>query len=75
MRNKLTIKNIIHPFKKKINVSSDKSLSIRCILLASIALGKSKIFNLLDSEDVNSTLQAVKKMGVTYKKKKNFIEL
>ena len=38
----LTIKNKIKKFNKKIQVSGDKSLSIRWVLLASQAIGKSK---------------------------------
>ena len=70
MKNQIKIESPIKPFKKQIEVSSDKSLSIRCILLSSIALGRSKIFNLLDSEDVNNTLKVIKKIGVNYIKKK-----
>ena len=47
MKNQVKINQTIKTFKKTIDVSSDKSLSIRCILLSSIAIGKSKIFNLL----------------------------
>ena len=52
----LSIKNKIKKFNKKIKVSGDKSLSIRWILLASQATGKSKAYNLLMSEDVLATL-------------------
>ena len=38
-------------------------------------MGRSKIFNLLNSEDVNNTLRAVKKIGVSYIKKKNYLEI
>ena len=75
MKTQVKIKKIINPFKKVITVSSDKSLSIRCILLSSIATGKSKIFNLLESEDVINALKAVKKIGVHYKKKNNYFEI
>ena len=75
MKNQITINNLIKPFKKQIIVSSDKSLSIRCILLSSIGIGKSKIFNILESEDVINTLKAVEKFGVKYLKKKNYIEI
>ena len=68
------IDNKIAPYKKKIQVSSDKSLSIRTILLASQAVGISKISNLLESEDVLNTLKTIKKLGINYKKKKNFIK-
>ena len=70
MKNQVKINQTIKTFKKTIDVSSDKSLSIRCILLSSIAIGKSKIFNLLESEDVMSAISAVKKIGVRVKKKK-----
>ena len=70
MPNDILIKKKIKPFINKIFVTSDKSLSIRCVLLASIAIGTSKIENLLESEDVLNTLRAVKKLGIKYKKKK-----
>lgn len=60
----------ILPYKKKIHVSSDKSLSIRTVLLASQAVGTSKITNLLESEDVLNSLKTIKKLGINYKKKK-----
>ena len=71
MTNHIKITNKIKPFKKKINVSSDKSISIRCVLLASQAIGQTKIYNLLESEDVMNTLKAIKKLGIKYKKIKN----
>ena len=65
-----TIKN----FNRRIDVDGDKSLSIRFALLASQAIGKSKAYNLLKSEDVVSTINCIKKLGVKIKwyKKKNF---
>tara|TARA_B100001029_G_scaffold178913_1_gene186730 strand:- start:930 stop:1277 length:348 start_codon:yes stop_codon:yes gene_type:complete len=75
VNNQVKIDKIISPFKKQINVSSDKSLSIRCILLASIAIGQSKIFNILKSDDVFNTLKVVKQIGVNYIKKKNYISI
>ncbi len=75
MTNHIFINSKIDSFKKKIEVTSDKSISIRCVLLASIAVGKSKISNLLESEDVLNSLEAIKKLGVDYKKKKNIYEI
>ena len=69
------IDNKIAPYNKKIQVSSDKSLSIRTILLASQAVGISKISNLLESEDVLNTLKTIKKLGINYKKKKKYYEI
>ena len=42
MTNELKIKNKIIPINKKIEVSGDKSLSIRWVLFASLASGKSR---------------------------------
>ena len=75
MKNQIKIRNRIKPFSKKIFVASDKSLSIRAILLSSIAIGKSNIYNLLESEDVYNALKVIKKLGVKFKKKKKFIEI
>ncbi len=69
MSNHIFINEKIVDFKKKISVASDKSISIRSILLASQAIGVSRISNLLESEDVLNTLKAIKKLGINYKKK------
>ena len=66
-----TIKN----FKKKISISGDKSLSIRWALLASQAIGKSRAYNLLKSDDVLKTLQCLKKLGTEVKLKKKYCEI
>ena len=55
MSNHIIIEKQISKFNKKIFVSSDKSISIRTILLASQAVGVSKISNLLESEAVSYT--------------------
>jgi len=75
MPNQILINKKISQFKKKIEVSSDKSLSIRAVLLASQAVGKSKLSNLLESEDVMNTLRAIKKLGIKYKKKGKIYEI
>ena len=64
MKNNLKISDVIKPFNKKIEIEGDKSLSIRWALLASQALGKSKSYNLLKSEDITSTLKCLKRLGV-----------
>ena len=71
MSNLQVIKKKIKPFKKKMIVSGDKSLSIRWVLFSSIANGESKALNLLYSEDVLAAINAVKKLGakVNIKKK------
>ncbi len=75
MTNFIKIENKINSYDKKIQVSGDKSISIRCVLLASQAIGKSKIYNLLESEDVSNSLKSIKKLGIKYKKYKNYYEI
>ena len=60
----LSIEKKITPFNKQIYVSGDKSLSIRWVLLASQAIGKSKAYNLLMSADVVAALKSIKKLGI-----------
>ena len=70
----IIINRTIKKYNKKIKVDGDKSLSIRFALLASQAIGMSKAYNLLKSEDVVSTINCLKKLGVKIKwdKKNNF---
>ena len=72
MTNQIIVKNKIEDFSKTITVSGDKSLSIRWVLFSSIAMGKSKAYNLLLSEDVLAAINAVKKLGVKVKLNKNY---
>jgi 3-phosphoshikimate 1-carboxyvinyltransferase len=65
----------IKNFKKKITISGDKSLSIRWALMASQAIGKSKAYNLLNSEDVLSTINCLKKLGIKIYLQKNYCEI
>ena len=65
----------INNYKKKIFVDSDKSLSIRWALLASISLGKSKAYNLLNSEDVLNTINCLKRLGVKIILRRNYCEI
>jgi len=75
MKKYVLINGKIKKFKKKITVSADKSLSIRWVLMAAQAVGKSIAYNLLNSEDVNNSLIAVKKLGVKVIKKKNLCQI
>ena len=70
--NYIFISSKINNFNKKIRVGSDKSISIRSVLLASQAIGKSRLYNLLESEDVMNTLKSISKLGIKYKKLKNY---
>ncbi len=65
----------IKSFKKSIDVSGDKSLSIRWVLFASLADGISKAQNLLPSEDVIAALNAIKKLGIKTNLKNNIYKI
>ena len=65
----------IEDFNKKINISGDKSLSIRWVLFASLANGVSKSKHLLMSEDVLAAINAIKKLGIKVKYNKDVCEI
>jgi len=65
----LNINHRIKPFTKSIKVDSDKSLSIRSFLIGSICQDISVAKNVLESEDVLSTINCLKKLGVQIRKK------
>ena len=72
MSNIFQVKKKIERFNnKQIIVPGDKSLSIRWVLFSSLANGKSLAVNLLQSEDVLAALNAIKKLGIKTKLKKN----
>ncbi len=58
----------ILPFKKTIKVDSDKSLSIRSVIIGSISQGVSLVRNILESDDVRDTISACRKLGVKISK-------
>ena len=64
MSNLLVIKNKVQSFNNTIVVPGDKSLSIRWILFASLASNVSIASNLLISEDVIASIEAVKQLGI-----------
>ena len=72
----LKINSKIYSFKKVIYPDGDKSISIRGFLTGAISQNTSIISNVLESEDVHSTINCLKMLGVTIKKvkkKKYFI--
>ena len=75
MPNSVTIKEKIRPFNKRIEISGDKSISIRWVLLSSLATGVSSAKNLLISEDVIASINAIKKLGIKVKKYKNTFKI
>ena len=75
MPNFVIIKKKINKFNKNLLIDGDKSLSIRWALLSSQSHKKCKSSNLLLSEDVISTLDCLKKLGVKIRVSKKFCEI
>ena len=71
----IEINKKINNFNKTIEVDGDKSLSIRWALLASQAIGTSRAYNLLRSEDTLNTLKCLKKLGIKIKLSKKFCQI
>ena len=67
MQNQIVIKKKIKNYNKKIIIPGHKSLSIRWVLISSLANGISTAKNLLMSEDVIAAINAIRKLGVKAK--------
>ena len=67
----LKINYKLQPFNKTIVVDSDKSISIRSFLMSSVSNNISSVKNVLESEDVFSTINCLKKLGVKIIKKRS----
>ena len=61
-------KEKINKFDKSIKVDSDKSISQRSFIIASICEGISKVKNVLESEDIISTIHCLRKLNCKIKK-------
>ena len=60
----LFVSKPIKPYNKIIQVDSDKSISIRSFLIGAISHNISEIKNVLESEDVFSCINCLRKLGV-----------
>ncbi|MCX7694662.1 MAG: 3-phosphoshikimate 1-carboxyvinyltransferase [Caloramator sp.] len=61
-----SIKIIPRSLKGCVEIPSSKSISHRAIICASLTDGISRVENIIFSEDITATLEAVKAFGVTY---------
>ena len=59
----------IKKFNKTIYVESDKSISHRALMIASQCMGVSSIKGILESEDINNTINCLRALGVRILKK------
>ena len=64
----IILNNKISAFRKTIHVDSDKSISIRSFLIASICQNISKVENVLESMDVKSAITACRQLGIKIQK-------
>ena len=64
----ISISRQIKSYNKTINVDSDKSISIRSFLIGAVSHNISEIKNVLESEDIFSCINCLKKLGVKIKK-------
>ena len=71
----LKLSKKILPFRKTIIADADKSMSIRSFLIGSISQNTSSVKNVLESDDVFSTINCLKKLGVKIikEKQKNYL--
>ena len=58
-----------------VTLPGSKSVTNRMFLCASLAKGKSRIFGALKSDDADTMLKALKRVGVKVKKDKEYIEI
>jgi 3-phosphoshikimate 1-carboxyvinyltransferase len=58
-----------------ISVPGDKSISHRAVILSMISQQTTKVFNILDSLDINRSLSVANSLGIEFKQKKEFLEI
>ncbi len=64
----LTILSQKNPLRGEVFVPADKSISHRAVLFNALAIGTAKVQNLLEGEDVISTITALKQCGINIAK-------
>ena len=67
--------NPINKIEGTLELPGDKSISHRAVMFASLAKGKSRIYNLSNGEDVNSTQKCFESLGIKIKIQSNFTEI
>ena len=64
----VTFKKKINKFNKSVKVDSDKSISQRSFIIGSVCEGVSFVENILESEDVYSTIKCLRKLNCNIKR-------
>ena len=57
-----------YKLKGSLNISGDKSISHRSVIMGAMSIGQTMIHNLLESKDIMSTINILRKLGVKIKK-------
>ena len=66
----LYVSNLIKPYNKTIRIDSDKSISILSFLIGAVSHNISEIKNVLESDDIFSCINCLRKLGVKIDKVK-----
>ena len=69
------IKNNVNHLNGSIRVPGDKSISHRSIIFGSLAEGETKVYDILRGEDVLSTMQVFRDLGVEIEDKDGIITI
>lgn len=67
--------NNIKKVEGELELPGDKSISHRAVIFSSLAKGKSVIYNLSNGEDVKTTQDCFKSLGIIIKTRKNSVEV
>ena len=59
----------MHKLYGSLKIPGDKSISHRALIMSSMSLGKSEIINLLEADDIKSTIRILKQLGIKILKK------
>jgi len=75
MRSSMKLKTTISHLNGSIRVPGDKSISHRSIIFGSLAEGQTKVYDILRGEDVFSTIQVFRDLGVEIEDKDGVITI
>ena len=75
MRSSMKLKTTISHLNGSIRVPGDKSISHRSIIFGSLAEGQTKVYDILRGEDVLSTIQVFRDLGVEIEDKDGVITI
>ena len=75
MRSSMKLKTNVNHLNGSIRVPGDKSISHRSIIFGSLAEGETKVYDILRGEDVLSTMQVFRDLGVEIEDKEGIVTI